>query len=153
MGISLVEMLSWCCQQIVPPLVTTEDDADPSSDLGFIKTGTTSINPNARQFYLHPHPQSLHHTTTATFVSTHLKTASFSLMRDESAERAFKLSVTTHMLLRPSRGRTSQTDTGQGRDNNIQLLIHSSLSYHVKFCTHCNIYVSTTVYIYLFFFI
>ena len=52
-------------------LVTTEDDADQSSDLGFIKTGTASINPNDRQFYLHPHPQSLHHTTAATAVSTH----------------------------------------------------------------------------------
>ena len=52
-------------------LVTTEDDADQSSDLGFIKTGTTSINPDDRQFYLHPHPQSLHHTTAATAVSTH----------------------------------------------------------------------------------
>ena len=133
MGISLVEMLSWCCQQIVPPLVTTEDDADPSSDLGFIKTGTTWINPNAGQFYPHPHPRSLHHTTAATFVSTHLKTASFSLMRVRS-ERSSWVWPGTCYSGRAGAARATPTPVKAETTTFSYLFTHH---YHVKFCTHC----------------
>ena len=102
----------------MPPLVTTEDDADLISDLRLIKTGTASINPNDRQFYLHPHPQSLHHTTAATAVSIYTL-HTFSLI---SAGASRQAECNRAHLTQAEKRQHGHTDIGQGGgDNNIQL--------------------------------
>ena len=103
------------------------EDADQSSDLGFIKTGTTSINPDDRQFYLHPHPQSLHHTTAATAVSTHLKTLS---LISAGASRQSELSV-CNILTRQRRGSTWPYQHRSRR----QRQLHAARYCQLRFCT------------------